>query len=259
MSQLARQIAADLNIQVAQAEATIRLLDEGATVPFIARYRKEVTQGLDDAQLRQLAQRLEQRRELNQRRETILQSIEQQGKLSAELRQAINTADSKARLEDLYLPYKPKRQNKAELARQAGLAPLADNLRRGQHKPEQLAERYINPDKAVTTAAEALEGARQILLEDISEHADLQSQLRHWLWNRGELSSKVIKDKQQEGAKFADYFEFSQPVSKLPSHRALAILRGQQAGILPLQTAPAGKRYSVAVTANRKTDELALR
>ncbi|MBN3564303.1 Tex family protein [Aliamphritea spongicola] len=238
MTSLAQDLATDLNIRAQQAEAVIRLLDEGATVPFIARYRKEATQGLDDAQLRQLAKRLEQRRELNARRDTILQSIRQQDKLTPELQAALQAADTKSRLEDLYLPYKPKRQNKAELARTAGLQPLADTLSRLQGTPEKLATRYLNPNKGINTTEDALEGARQILTEQIAEHADLQSQLRQWLWNRGELSSKVIKDKQQEGAKFADYFDFSQNISKLPSHRALAILRAQQAGIVRYKLRP---------------------
>ncbi|WP_261842746.1 Tex family protein [Aliamphritea ceti] len=238
MTSLAQYLATDLNIRAAQAEAVIRLLDEGATVPFIARYRKEATQGLDDTQLRQLAKRLEQRRDLNARRETILQSIRQQEKLTPQLQEALEAADSKSRLEDLYLPYKPKRQNKAEQARAAGLQPLADTLSRQQGTPEKLATRYLNPSKDVNSSEDALEGARQILTEQIAEHADLQSQLRQWLWNRGELSSKVIKDKQQEGAKFSDYFDFSQTISKLPSHRALAILRAQQAGIVRYKLRP---------------------
>ncbi len=232
---IAQQIANELSVQQQQVEATIQLLDEGATVPFIARYRKEVTGGLDDTQLRLLAERLLYLRELDERRAVILRTIDEQGELTAELRQAIMVAETKTRLEDLYRPYMKKRRTKAQIAKEQGLEPLALNLLEDptQH-PEQLAGQYISADTGVEDIAAALEGAKQILMERFSEEPDLVGRLRDLLWEDGVLSSKVVAGKEEEGAKFSDYFEFQQPIHKVPSHRALALLRGRKEGILTL-------------------------
>ncbi|MEH6575628.1 MAG: Tex family protein [Amphritea sp.] len=238
MQNLSQQIATDLNIKPAQVSATIQLLDDGATVPFIARYRKEVTGALDDVQLRQLEQRLSYLRELNDRRQVIIKSIKEQDKLTPALSDALDKADNKGRLEDLYLPFRPKRNSKAQIARAAGLVPLADTLKLARNNPEHLARSFINPDKGIVSIADALEGARQILIEQFAEEADLVTQLRDWLWSRGELSTRLVKGKEEQGAKFSDYFEFSEPVRRIPSHRALAILRGQQEGILRYKLRP---------------------
>ncbi|WP_432471275.1 Tex family protein [Amphritea sp. HPY] len=238
MSDLSQQISAQLNIKTSQARATIALLDEGATVPFIARYRKEATGGLDDNQLRQLAEKLSYLRELNQRRQTIINSIRDQGLLNDTLLQALNSSDSKGRLEDLYLPYRPKRSSKAQTAKAAGLTPLADKLTKANAKPEQLARNFVNPKHQINTVDDALVGARHILMERFAEQADLLAELRDWLWRRGELSTKVIKGKQEQGAKFSDYFEFSEPVRRIPSHRALAIFRAAKEEIIRYKLRP---------------------
>lgn len=228
-------ISTELSIKPIQVEATIKLLDEGDTVPFIARYRKEITGGLDDTQLRNLTERLEYLRELEERRETILKSIEEQGKLTEELKQQILEADNKARLEDLYLPYKPKRRTKAQIAREAGLEPLALSLLENPNLvPEQEAEKYLNPEKKIDDVAAALDGARQILMENFSEQADLLEKLRAYLWENGVVTSTVVKDKEEEGIKFTDYFNFQEPIKKIPSHRALALFRGRNEGFLQL-------------------------
>ena len=225
MSNLSQQIANQLNIKQAQVSATISLLDEGSTVPFIARYRKEATGGLDDTQLRQLAEKLNYLRELDQRRQTIIKSIREQGLLSDILLDSINKSDSKSRLEDLYLPYRPKRNSKALAAKKAGLGPLAEQLLNTREKPEHLAKTFINPKFEINSTEDVLNGARAILMERFSEQADLLEELRDWLWRRAELSTKVIKGKQESGSKFSDYFEFSEPLRRIPSHRALAIFR----------------------------------
>lgn len=228
-------IAKNLAVQNNQVHAVIILLDEGATVPFIARYRKEVTGNLDDTQLRELQQQLFYYRELEERRTVILQSIAEQGKLTADLEQLILTVDTKARLEDIYLPYKPKRRTKAEIAREAGLLPLALQLwQEPEHQPMQAAEKYLNPDKEIKTVKDALEGARQILMEQWSEHPDLTNNLREFLWQNALLVSKVIEGKEQEGAKFSDYFSFKEAIKQMPSHRVLATLRGRNEKILRL-------------------------
>src|SRR5690349_18178912 len=222
-----------------QVAAAVSLLDGGATVTFVARYRKEATGVLDDAQLRKLEGRLRYLRELDERRAAILDSISQQGKLDAALEQAINAADSKARLEDLYLPFRPKRRTKAQIAREAGLEPLAEVLlARPDENPEQLARRYIEPSKAVTDSTAALEGARAILVERFSEDASLIGTLREEVWLRGRLRSRLRAGKAESGAKFADYFDFSEPLVKLPSHRILALFRGEKEEVLALELVP---------------------
>jgi len=229
------RLAEELKAESHQIEAAVQLLDEGATVPFIARYRKEATGGLDDTQLRLLAERLVYLRELQDRRQVVLASIEEQGKLTPVLKETILAADSKTRLEDLYLPYRPKRRTKAQIAREAGLEPLALSLLSDPNQlPEQTALAYIAPDKGVADAKAALEGARYILTEHFAEDAELLGQLREFLWDNGVLGSTVVADKAVEGAKFSDYFEYSEAIKKIPSHRALALFRGRNEGVLTL-------------------------
>ncbi len=235
-----QRIAQELAVNPLQVTAAVALLDEGATVPFIARYRKEVTGGLDDTQLRHLEERLSYLRELNARRETILDSIRSQGKLSPELELAIIDADTKTLLEDLYLPYKPKRRTKAQIAREAGLEPLADALLENRDLiPEQAALAYIDADKGVTDVAAALDGARQIIMERISEDAELLNELRERVWNKGILQASLVAGKEAEAAKFKDYFEYSEAINKIPSHRALALFRGRNEDLLSLSLKPA--------------------
>ncbi|MGM0594826.1 MAG: Tex family protein [Pseudomonadota bacterium] len=233
---IAQRIADELNVRVNQVQAAVDLLDEGSTVPFIARYRKEVTGGLDDTQLRNLEERLIYLRELEERREAVLKSIDEQGKLTPELKRDIMAADTKTRLEDLYLPYKPKRRTKAQIAREAGLEPLAHALLADPMlQPETEAAKYIDKDNGVEDAAAALEGAKQILMEAFSEDAELVGKLRDYLWQNGVLASKVAAGKEQEGQKFSDYFDFSETVRTIPSHRALALFRGRKEGVLNLE------------------------
>ena len=228
-----QQIATELTVQRWQVDAAIKLLDEGSTVPFIARYRKEVTGVLDDTQLRTLEERLGYLRELNTRRQSILDSIEKQAKLTPELAQLINAADSKTRLEDLYLPYKTKRRTKAQMAIEAGLQPLADALLQDPTlDPEYTAKTYVNTDLQVSDTKDALDGAKHILMERFSLAADLLAELRHMGWQDAKWQTQVVEGKQQEGAKFQDYFEFQEALKSIPSHRALAILRGRNEGIL---------------------------
>ena len=228
-----QQIATELTVQRWQVDAAIKLLDEGSTVPFIARYRKEVTGVLDDTQLRTLEERLGYLRELNTRRQSILDSIEKQAKLTPELAQLINAADSKTRLEDLYLPYKTKRRTKAQIAIEAGLQPLAEALLQDPTlDPEYTAKAYFNTDLQVSDAKDALDGAKHILMERFSLAADLLAELRHMGWQDAKWQTQVVEGKQQEGAKFQDYFEFQEALKSIPSHRALAILRGRNEGIL---------------------------
>jgi uncharacterized protein len=236
MLSIGQRIANELNVQEWQVKAAVELLDGGSTVPFIARYRKEVTGTLDDAQLRTLEERLRYLRELEDRRKTILDSIREQGKLTDELALQINTADTKARLEDLYLPYKPKRRTKAQIAKEAGLEPLADLLlSEPARQPKEAAAAFVNPEKEVATPEAALEGARSILVERFAENAELLGALRETYWERGSLTSKVRDGKATEGAKFADYFDFAEPLTKLPSHRILALFRGEKEEILDLR------------------------
>ena len=230
-----RQIAGELNARPEQVQAAVRLLDEGSTVPFIARYRKEVTGGLDDSQLRTLESRLGYLRELEDRRQVILRSIEEQGKLTPELARELNGADSKTRLEDLYLPYKPKRRTKGQMAIEAGLEPLANLLLTDPMKdPEQAAAAFLNSDHGIADSKAALDGARYILMERFAEQADLLEKLRDYLWQNATLRARVVAGKEQEGAKFKDYFEHDEPLHKAPSHRVLAMLRGRNEGILNL-------------------------
>ena len=235
MDQINARIAQELNVATAQVAAAVELLGEGATVPFIARYRKEKTGGLDDTQLRKLEERLGYLRELEDRRATVLKSITEQGKLTPELQRAIAGADSKVELEDLYAPYKPKRRTKAQIAREAGLEPLAEALLSTPTlDPAAEAEKFISAEKGVADGKAALEGARAILIERIGEDARLVGDLRESLWSDGLITSKVIKGKESEGAKFSDYFDFTQRIKDMPSHRALALLRGRNEGILDL-------------------------
>ena len=234
-----RQIAEELGVREQQVEATVALLDGGATVPFVARYRKEITGALDDAQLRTLEERLIYLRELEERRIAILNSVREQGKLDAALEAAILAADSKGRLEDIYLPFKPKRRTKAEIAKEAGLEPLADLLlAQPENDPQAVAVPFINPNKQVTDAVAALDGARAILVERFAENADLIGALREQIWSNGRMASSVRTGKKAEGEKFKDYFEFSEPLHKLPSHRILALFRGEKEEILELQLQP---------------------
>ncbi len=235
MEKINAQIARELSVGANQVAAAVELLNEGATVPFIARYRKERTGGLDDTQLRNLAERLGYLRELEDRRGTILKSIEEQGKLTPDLARAIGGAETKVALEDLYAPYKPKRRTKAQIAREAGLEPLLDKiLANPALVPDGEAASFVDAEKGVADAKAALDGARAILIERIGENAELVGGMREWLWSDGLIISKVAKGKEAEGAKFSDYFDFSQKIRDLPSHRALALLRGRNEGILEL-------------------------
>ncbi len=234
-----QRIAEELGVGTHQVRATVELLDGGSTVPFIARYRKEVTGALDDAQLRELEERLRYLRELGERRTAILESIRSQGKLDDELEARIQAADSKARLEDIYLPYKPKRRTKAQIAREAGLEPLADGLFDDPAQdPQEVAASYVDADKGVADTKAALDGARSILVERFAEDADLTGHLRERLWEKGRLGSTVREGKEEAGAKFADYFDFSAPLTALPSHRVLAMYRGEKEEILTLDLDP---------------------
>ncbi|NQZ25401.1 MAG: RNA-binding transcriptional accessory protein [Colwellia sp.] len=235
MLTIAEQIAQELNVNAVQINAAITLLDDGATVPFIARYRKEVTQGLDDNHLRHLAQRLSYLRELNDRRQVILTSIKQQGKLSPELEKSILQADNKTRLEDLYLPYKPKRRTKGKIASEAGIAPLANKLfNNWQLSPEKEAKAFINEAAGFTDVKTVLDGASYILAERFSEDANLLAKLRRHLLKQAHLTSKLVKGQEKAAAKFRDYFSHSEKLRTVPSHRMLAMLRGRNEGFLQL-------------------------
>jgi uncharacterized protein len=235
-AKITNQIAAELGVKTAQVGAAVELLAEGATVPFIARYRKERTGGLDDTQLRQLDERLGYLRELEDRRASVLKTINEQGKLTPELARAIEAAPTKVELEDLYAPYKVKRRTKAQMAREAGLEPLLDALLADPTLvPDGAAAKYVDTEKGVADAKAALDGARAILIERIGEKADLVGSLREWLWDSGVITSKVMKGKETEGAKFSDYFDFTQKVKDIPSHRALALLRGRNENVLDLE------------------------
>src|SRR5262245_36323248 len=239
MASIQARIAEELRVKEQQVQAAVELLDGGATVPFIARYRKEVTGSLDDAQLRTLEERLRYLRELDERRKVILESVRAQGKLDATLEAAIMAADSKGRLEDIYLPYKPKRRTKAEIAKEAGLEPLADRLlKEPQNVPAASAEPFVSPEKNVADVAAALDGARAILTERFAENADLIGPLREELWTNGRLKSAVREGKQEAGAKFGDYFDFSEGLGKMPSHRVLALFRGEREEMLSLTVDP---------------------
>ncbi len=228
----------EIHASLIQVEAAVNLLDSGATVPFIARYRKEATGGLDDSQLRLLQERLIYLRELEERRASVMQSIDQQGKLTEELKQALIQADTKQRIEDLYLPYKPKRRTRAQIAKEAGLDPLAQLLFMDPNQnPEIVALQFFNEEKGIKTTKDALNGARDILAERFSEDAELLAELRVFLTKRGFVVSELVEGKETEGAKFKDYFDFDEELTSIPSHRALALFRGRQEGILTLRIA----------------------
>ncbi|MBO0346851.1 RNA-binding transcriptional accessory protein [Roseibium sp. CAU 1637] len=230
---IARRIADEVGCQPSQVSATVALLDEGSTVPFIARYRKEATGGLDDTQLRKLDERLIYLRELEDRRVAITQSIDEQGKLTDDLAKSIAGADTKATLEDLYLPYKKKRRTKAQIAREAGLEPLADALLSDPMKdPEAEAAGFVSGEKGIADTKAALDGARQILMERFAENAQLVGRLRSHVSSKGVVQAKLVDGQAEKGAKFSDYFDYSEPLSKIPSHRALALFRGRNEGIL---------------------------
>ena len=230
---ITEKIATELNVAVTKVQAAIDLLDDGATVPFIARYRKEATGGLDDTQLRTLLERLQYLRELQERKQTILSSIEEQGKLTDELKQAIEAADNKTLLEDLYLPYKPKRRTKAQIARENGLEPLAEILlTQPELNPEIVATNYLNEQISDTKAA--LDGARAILIEKFAEDAELIGQLREKLWREGNIHAMVLAGQESAGEKFKDYFDHLESITNIPSHRVLAMLRGRNEGILAI-------------------------
>ncbi|MET0116600.1 MAG: Tex family protein [Sedimenticola sp.] len=236
MQKIIDRIAQELAVAPKQVNAAVELLDEGATVPFIARYRKEKTGALDDIQLRALEERLGYLRELEDRRGVVLKSIDEQGKLSDELKRDILEADTKTRLEDLYLPYKPKRRTKAQIAREAGLEPLAQALLDNpQLDPESEAQAYLDADKGVPDSKAALDGARQILMEHFAEDAELIGKLRDYLWENGVIKSSVASGKEREAAKFSDYFEYDEAIKKIPSHRALALFRGRNEGLLNVE------------------------
>ncbi|GAA2545365.1 Tex family protein [Streptomyces intermedius] len=233
------RIAEQLGVRERQVRAAVELLDGGATVPFIARYRKEATEMLDDAQLRTLEERLRYLRELEERRTAVLESVAEQGKLTDELRAAIEAAETKARLEDIYLPFKPKRRTKAQIAKEAGLEPLADGLLGDPSvEPLSAAAAFAGPEKGVADPQAALDGARAILAERFSEDADLIGTLRERMWGRGRLAAKVREGQEEAGAKFSDYFDFAEPFTELPSHRVLAMLRGEKEGVLDLNLEP---------------------
>ncbi len=252
---VSRKIAEELGVREGQVAAAVELLDGGATVPFIARYRKEATGTLDDAQLRRLEERLRYLRELEDRRAVILDSIRSQGKLDEALEAQIMAADSKARLEDIYLPYRPRRRTKAQIAREAGLEPLADGLLAdpGQD-PQRAAAAYADAAKGVADAAAALDGARAILAERFAEDADLIGVLRERMWSRGRIVSRVRDGRQEAGAKFADYFEFAEPFTRLPSHRILALLRGEKEEVLDLELDPGEAPDGPATTRGELSD-----
>ena len=228
-------IAADIQARPAQVAAAVGLLDDGCTVPFVARYRKEVTGGLDDTQLRLLEERLGYLRELEKRREVILGSIRDQGKLTPELEAKIVAADTKQGLEDLYLPYRPKRRTLAAIAREAGLEPLALKLFENPGlDPETEAVAFVSPEKNVPDVKAALNGACDILAEKMSEDSVLLADMRAWLWNEGAMTSRVVEGMEETGAKFRDYFDYRELIARMPSHRALAAFRGQAEGVLTL-------------------------
>ena len=232
-----QRIADELGVRAGQVTAAVELLDGGATVPFIARYRKEVTGTLDDTQLRTLEERLGYLRELEERRAAVIDSVRTQGKLDDALHAQLLAADSKARLEDLYLPFKPKRRTKAQIAREQGLEPLADQLIGDpSHNPQELAAGFVTEE--VADVAAALQGARAILVERFGEDGDLIGELREQMWTRGRLVSKLRDGKEEDGSKFSDYFDFSEPFTKLPSHRILAMLRGEKEEVLDLVLEP---------------------
>ena len=244
MQKIIRQIAAEIRVREPQVQAAVDLLDGGATVPFVARYRKEATGGLDDIQLRELEARLAYLRELEERREAVLKSIAEQGKLTPVLRAAVEAAPTKQELEDLYLPYKPKRRTKGQIAREAGLEPLADQLFADPGlDPAVAAVPFVKSEKGeggedFTTVPAVLDGVRDILSERWAEDPALVQQLREWLWNEGLLQARLMAGKDEnnaEVAKFRDYFDYAEPIGRVPSHRALAVFRGRQLDLLDVK------------------------
>jgi uncharacterized protein len=230
-----QRLAQEMNVRPQQVNAAVSLLDEGATVPFISRYRKEATGGLDDTQMRLLQDRLGYLRELEQRRDAIINSISEQGKLTPALQHAVTHAETKQTLEDLYLPYKQKRRTKAQIAREAGLTPLADSLFNDPTlNPEHTALAYVDTEKGIADSKAALEGARQILMERFAEDAGLLARLRDHVSAHGMMVSKVQADKETEGAKFRDYFDYREALKDIPPHRALALFRGRNEGMLSI-------------------------
>ncbi|ACL38985.1 RNA binding S1 domain protein [Pseudarthrobacter chlorophenolicus A6] len=253
------QIAGELGVNAWQVKVAVDLLDGGSTVPFIARYRKEATGTLDDSQLRDLEERLRYLRELADRRRAVLEAIDSQGQLTPELKKALLAADTKSRLEDIYLPFKSKRRTKAQMAREAGLEPLADALvKRPELDPEREAAKYLNPEHTISDAATALAGARAILVERVAQDPDLAATLRERLWTQGRMVSRVKKGKEADGQKFADYFDFTQAPSGMPSHRVLALLRGEKDGVLELDLAEADPADDDALSASRARYESAV-
>lgn len=250
MMEINKQIAQELSAKSEQVVAAIALLDEGSTVPFIARYRKEATGGLDDTQLRTLEERLTYLRELEDRKQAVLKSIKEQDKLTPELEKAILTADSKIRVEDLYLPYKQKRRTKAQIAKEAGIEPLALQILENHHlSPQTEAEKFINTEKGFTDTKAVLDGAKQILMEKFAEDAELIGKVRDYLWKSGSMTATVVKGKEEEGQKFSDYYDYNEAINKIPSHRALAILRGRREGVLHVSLTipePEGIQYNEA-------------
>ena len=248
---IAAQIANELSVQAQQVSATIGLIDEGSTIPFIARYRKEVTGALDDSQLRKLEERLQYLRELEDRKKSILGSINDQGKLTQELAKQIDSASTKNELEDLYLPYKPKRRTKGQIAIEAGLEPLAERLFQDPNlEPEAEAGKFIDAEKGIENTQAALDGAKYILMERLSEDAKLLGILKTYLWERGDIVSKVIETEKAKGDKFQDYFDFSEALAKIPSHRALALFRGRNEGVLNISLQPQNYDPSDRLTPN---------
>ncbi len=235
MQTVDQRIAKELGVREEQVTAAVRLLDEGATVPFVSRYRKEATGGLDDTQLRRLQERLRYLRELDERREVVLRTVQEQGKLTPELEAAVKAAETKVALEDLYLPFKPKRRTKAQVAREHGLEPLARSLfENPELVPEEAAAAFVDPEKGVADVYAALDGARHILMEEFSEKAELVGSLREYVWEKGILRSRVVQGREDAGVKYADYFDVDQPLKNIPSHRALALFRGRREGFLKL-------------------------
>jgi len=235
MLNIAAIIAEEINSPERNIHAAIQLLDDGATVPFISRYRKEVTGGLDDIQLRTLDERLGYLRELEERKQTVLKSIKEQEKLTPELQKQIEASTTKTLLEDIYRPYMPKRRTKAQVAKEAGLEPLALDLLNDQNlQPEEYATKFLNKEKAIETTKDALDGAKQILMELFSEDAELSTQLREHVWENAKLQSNVVEGKEQEAAKFSDYFDAAESIENIPSHRGLALFRGRNEGFLTL-------------------------
>ncbi|NBP71097.1 MAG: RNA-binding transcriptional accessory protein, partial [Cytophagia bacterium] len=239
LSRWTEQIAREFSLVQKYVDAVASLLEEGATIPFISRYRKEMTGSMDEVMIANVRDRIEQLRELDKRKEAVISSIEKQGKLTPELLSAIAKSETLAEVEDLYLPYKPKRKTRASVAKEKGLEPLAERIF-SQEKISiaELAKTFIDAEKGVNTEEEALEGARDIMAEWISENQETRKRIREIYWTQGVAESRVLKGKEEEGQKFKDYFEWKEPIGKVPSHRMLAMRRGEKEGILMLDIFP---------------------